>query len=51
MSNSDNKMKFETQNLTAANVAKIAELFPGAVSEGKVNFGLLRTILGGGGNF
>lgn len=40
------KMKFETQNLTAENVAKIAELFPGAVSEGKVNFDLLRTMLG-----
>ena len=40
------KMKFETPNLTAENVAKIAELFPGVVSEGKVNFDLLRTMLG-----
>lgn len=41
-----NKMKFETPNLTAENVAKIAELFPGVVTEGKVNIDLLRTILG-----
>ena len=40
------KMKFETPNLTVENVAKIAELFPGVVSEGKVNFDLLRTMLG-----
>ncbi|WP_089608998.1 site-specific DNA-methyltransferase [Dehalobacterium formicoaceticum] len=40
------KMKFETPNLTAENVAKIAELFPGAVTEGKVNIDLLRTMLG-----
>lgn len=45
MNNSD-KMKFETPNLTAENVAKIAELFPGVVTEGKVNIDLLRTILG-----
>ena len=38
------KMKFETPNLTAENVAKIAELFPGVVAEGKANFDLLRTI-------
>ena len=41
-----NKMKFETPNLTAENVAKIAELFPGVVTEGKVNFDLLRSMLG-----
>ena len=40
------KMKFETPNLTAENVAKIASLFPGVVAEGKVNFDLLRTMLG-----
>lgn len=40
------KMKFETPNLTAANVAKIAELFPGVVTEGKVNIDLLRSMLG-----
>jgi adenine-specific DNA-methyltransferase len=39
-------MKFETSNLTAENVAKIAELFPGVVAEGKVNFDLLRSMLG-----
>jgi adenine-specific DNA-methyltransferase len=39
-------MKFETPNLTAENVAKIAELFPGVVTEGKVNFDLLRSMLG-----
>jgi Adenine specific DNA methylase Mod len=45
MNNTD-KMKFETPSLTAENVAKIAELFPGAVTEGKVNFDLLRSLLG-----
>jgi len=40
------KMKFETPNLTAENVLKIAELFPGVVVEGKVNFDLLRSMLG-----
>ena len=40
------KMKFETPNLTAKNLAKIAELFPGVVTEGKVNFDLLRSMLG-----
>ncbi|MCX7027926.1 MAG: site-specific DNA-methyltransferase [Spirochaetes bacterium] len=40
------KMKFETPNLSAENVAKIASLFPGVVAEGKVNFDLLRTMLG-----
>lgn len=41
-----NKPKFETPNLTDENVAKIAELFPGVVTEGKVNFELLRAMLG-----
>lgn len=41
-----NKPKFETPNLTAENVAKIAELFPGVVTEGKVNFDQLRSMLG-----
>ena len=40
------KPKFETPNLTTENVAKIAELFPGVASEGKVNFDLLRSMLG-----
>ena len=30
----------------AENVQKIASLFPGVVAEGKVNFDLLRTLLG-----
>lgn len=41
-----NKMKFETPSLTAENVAKIAELFPCVVTEGKVNFDLLCAMLG-----
>ena len=45
MNNTD-KPKFETPNLTAENVAKIAELFPGVVTEGKVNIDLLRAMLG-----
>lgn len=40
------KMKFETPNLTAENVAKIAQIFPGVVTDGKVNFDLLRSMLG-----
>ncbi|TEB08352.1 putative methyltransferase [Pelotomaculum schinkii] len=40
------KMRFESANLTAANIDKIAELFPGVVTEGKVNFDLLRSLLG-----
>jgi adenine-specific DNA-methyltransferase len=41
-----NKPKFETPDGNAANVEKIAALFPAAVSEGKVNFDILRTLLG-----
>ncbi|MEA4833919.1 MAG: site-specific DNA-methyltransferase [Anaeromusa sp.] len=44
--NNPDKMKFETPNITAENVAKIAALFPGVVAEGKVNMDLLRTMLG-----
>ena len=44
--NNHSKPKFETPNLTSENVAKIAELFPGVVAEGKVNFDLLRSMLG-----
>lgn len=40
------KMKFETPDLNAENVQEIAMLFPGVVNEGKVNFDLLRTMLG-----
>ncbi|MDR2697692.1 MAG: site-specific DNA-methyltransferase [Holophagales bacterium] len=46
---SANIMKFETPNLTAENIAKLdalSELFPGVVTEGKVNFDLLRSMLG-----
>lgn len=42
----NSKLRFETPDGNAANVQKIAELFPAAVSEGKVNFELLRTLLG-----
>jgi adenine-specific DNA-methyltransferase len=41
-----NKPRFDTQGLVATNIEKLAELFPAAVSEGKVNFDLLRTLLG-----
>ena len=40
------KMNFETPNLTNENKAKIAALFPGVVTDGKVNFDLLRSMLG-----
>jgi len=39
-------MKFESPDLTAENVEKLASLFPGVVTEGKVNFDLLRSMLG-----
>ena len=41
-----NKSKFETPNLTAENVTKLAALFPSVVAEGKVNFDLLRSMFG-----
>ncbi|GBU21703.1 hypothetical protein R80B4_01603 [Fibrobacteres bacterium R8-0-B4] len=40
------KMRFETPDGAAANAAKIAKLFPGAATEGKINFDLLRSMLG-----
>jgi len=40
------KLRFESSDLTAANITKLAELFPAVVREGKVNFDLLRTLLG-----
>ena len=40
------KLRFESKDMTSANVEKIASLFPGAVTEGKVNFDLLRSLLG-----
>jgi len=45
MNNSD-KPHFETPNLTAENLTKLAALFPGVVADGKVNFDLLRSMLG-----
>lgn len=50
------KMKFQSHDLTAANIDKIAALFPNAITESKdaggnlkraVNFDMLRTLLGG----
>ncbi len=40
------KMKFETPDLTAENLKKLAELFPGVVAEDKVNIDLLRAYIG-----
>jgi adenine-specific DNA-methyltransferase len=40
------KLRLETADLTKEYVNKISELFPGVVTEGKVNFDLLRTFLG-----
>lgn len=40
------KMKFETPDLTAENIKKLSELFPGVVTEGKVNVDLLRSYVG-----
>ena len=41
-----NRLKFETRDGNVVNIEKIAELFPGVVVEGKVNFELLRSMLG-----
>ena len=40
------KMRFESKDLTVGNVQKIERMFPGVVTEGKVNFELLRSLLG-----
>jgi hypothetical protein len=40
------KMRLKTRDGDVANVEKIAESFPAVVSEGKVNFEMLRTFLG-----
>jgi len=40
------KMRFETSDSTSVNIEKLAELFPAVVSESKVNFDLLRALLG-----
>lgn len=41
-----NVLKFASIDLAAANAAKVAELFPGTVAEGRINFDLLRAMLG-----
>lgn len=40
------KQILNSLNITAENITKIAELFPSAVSEGKINFEILKTLLG-----
>ena len=45
MSNAD-KMRFETRDLAAENLKRLAELFPGVVAEGRVNVDLLRAYVG-----
>jgi adenine-specific DNA-methyltransferase len=40
------KPSFESGDLTNENIRKITELFPSAITEGKVNFDHLRTMLG-----
>ena len=42
----ESKPNFETPDITAENIKKLAELFPGVVAEGKVNVGLLRSYVG-----
>ena len=44
--NNYSPLQFETRDGNAVNVEKIAELFPGVVVEGTVNFELLRSMLG-----
>lgn len=44
--NNPDKMKFETPDLTAENIKKLSQLFPGVVAEGKVNVDLLRSYVG-----
>jgi adenine-specific DNA-methyltransferase len=40
------KMLFESLDITAENIKQISQLFPGVVTESKVNFELLRSFLG-----
>ncbi|PKK40552.1 Type III restriction-modification system methylation subunit [Clostridiaceae bacterium JG1575] len=40
------KMKFESVSVTEENKEKIANLFPGVITDGKINFDLLRSMLG-----
>lgn len=41
-----NKMRFESPDLIAADIKELTALFPGVVSEGKVNVDLLRSYVG-----
>jgi adenine-specific DNA-methyltransferase len=40
------KMRFESPDITDEYIQKISQLFPGVVTEGKINFDFLRSILG-----
>ena len=40
------KIDKTSMNLTQLNVDKLKELFPNIVTEGKINFDMLRTMLG-----
>jgi hypothetical protein len=44
--NNPDKLKMQTPDLTAENVAKLTALFPGVVADGKVNVDLLRSYVG-----
>jgi adenine-specific DNA-methyltransferase len=44
--NKVDKLKMQTPDLTAENVAKLSTLFPGVVADGKVNVDLLRSHVG-----
>ena len=40
------KINSESLDLTKLNIEKLKELFPNAVTEGKIDFDVLRTVLG-----
>ena len=44
--NNPNKLKLQTRDFTAENIAKLNELFPSLVCEGKVNLDALRAFVG-----
>jgi adenine-specific DNA-methyltransferase len=44
--NNPDKLKIQTPDLTAENIARLAALFPGVVADGKVNVDLLRSYVG-----
>jgi hypothetical protein len=44
--NTSDKLKMQTHDLTAENIAKLAALFPGAMADGNVNVVLLRSYVG-----